>query len=457
VRYKIRAKQKTTKKRKEMKTGLLVVLGLLVMVPLVSASYAAVDVDKIMVQNIFEDDSIEYVLNQIVLGTGVMIRVDYDIVEGDITVDWTKKPVTLRGAMDYICGVENVWGLDGDVIIVAPIDPDSANFQKLCRTTAFPLLYIGSKEALKLMDDYYARLCKADEQRNRIIVNVPPKLREEIKRYLKEVVDSPREKVVLKSSTVFIKKSSLGELGFRGASYEWGDAVPTVDRQFAQILTGLGGVYESEKAGKLWLAIDLLVEKGLAIRKANPVVVGEAGSLIRVKFGEKTWLYTTPPEIGEGYYRPWDIKEIEAPISLEATPWVNGNVIALEDMKVCSSAFGTISGLPGSELVVSEQIVQTRVTVKSGQMIIIGGLSKTTKTNILSLLLPGKRWREEEVEVLMFIQPQLWTPELANRETFLEKILKEESLTKKKEGFIKRHPILTLLIIGGIVAAASSK
>lgn len=463
MRLEVGKKTMTKRRRKEVKKSLMF-LGVLVIISLVSAvsmSYAAVDVDNIMVQNIFgtdeEGDDIDYVLGQIALSTGVMITIDEDVDEREIRVDWTEKPVTLREALDFVCGPENVWGLIDDKIVVAPIDPDSTNFQALCGDlTAYPLLYTNAEEALKMMDDYYTRLCKADKERNRIIVNAPPKLKENIKRYLEEVIDSPREKVVLGSKIVFIKKSSLGKLGFRGASFEWGDDVPIVRREFVELLTGIHGLYEKDDASRLWIAIDFLVEKGEAVVEANPSVVGEAGSSIEVKFAEKVWQYVSPPEVSShDYYKPWDIKEIEAPIYLKAKPFVNGDMIALEELELLSSAFGQNSA--GGGLSVSEQLIKTRISMESGQTLIIGGLTRQTKKNILSLLLPGKRWEAEDVEVLFTITPQLWTPELANREIFLEKVLEmePEQSSLKKKGFIARHPFLTLAILYGIYEAVS--
>ncbi|MCD6500639.1 hypothetical protein J7K42_01310 [bacterium] len=413
-------------RRRKVKKGLLTFLGVL-LVSLASASYAAVDVDKVMVQNIFEDD-IGYILEQIALDTGVEIEVDEEIVERSITVDWSEG-VTLKEALDYLCGVENVWGVVDDVVMVAPIDEENPTFQKLCgEPVSFTLLYVNStKEALNLMDDYYARFCKADEERGRIIVHAPPDIRKNIQGYL-DVINSPREKVVLKSSTVFIKTSSLGSLGFGGISYEWGSAIPIVDRQFAQIITGIGGIYESDKANKLRLAVDMLVEKGVAVRKANPTVIGEEGAVVEVVFTEKTWQQITLPASKDQYYS-YEIKEIEAPITLKATPLVDGDMIALKDLMIGAATFSRTSRMP----VINEQIIRTRVTLESGQTIIVGGLTQQTKKNLLKQILPGKKWENEEIEVLIFITPQIWTAELAEKETFLEKILEKKVVVEKQK------------------------
>jgi len=48
-------------------------------------------------------------------------------------------------------------------------------------------------------------------------------------------------------------------------------------------------------------------------------------------------------------------------------------------------------------------------------------------------------------------------PEYKGLEKFVEEFGNVELPIEKKEGFIKRHPFITLLVIGGIVAAASSK
>lgn len=404
-------------------------LGLLMITFLASVAWATIDPNKIMVHNVFEEDSLGYVLDQIALDTKVTFAIDQDIVERDITVDWSEG-ITLEKALDYLCGVDNVWGVENDVITVAPINPDNSNFQKLCgKPVEFTLQYVDSpKAAVELMDEYYRRFCKPDEERNRIIVHAPPKIREDIKKYL-DTINSPREKVVLKSSVVFIRKSFLSSIGFDRGSYEWGGAVEAAERQLLEFTTGIGGVYESDKAGKLQLAINLLVQRGMAVRKANPSVVGEAGALIEAKFGEKTWQYAAPTQREEEgvYYYP-EVTEIEAPVSLKAVPLVNGKLITLKDMEVISATLSRVEGFP----VVSEQIARSRITLESGQTIIIGGLTQQTKKSLIQQMLPGKEWKEEEVEVLIFITPQIWTRELAKRETFLEKILEKPPVKEKK-------------------------
>ena len=424
------------------KTGVAFIV-VLVVVSIVSVSYAAVDLDQTMVYNIFEEDSIWYVLKQIALDTGVMIQVDEDIFERDITVDWTAG-VSLRSALDYVCGANNIWGLDGEVIVVAPIDRENANFQKLCGDPVeFTLQYVDSTEkAVELMDAYYGRFCKPDEVRNRIIVHAPPKIRQVIKRYL-DTINTPRTKVVIKSSIVFIKTSSLGSIGLGKVSSEWGSAVETLDQQSLTFTSGIGGVYDSERAGKLGLAINLLVQKGMAVRKATPSVVGEAGAVIEARFTAKTWKYTAPPPGVEGAYYYY-LQEIEAPIAIRATPLVDGDLITLKNMEITSANLGELGGNP----VVSEQIARSRVTLKSGETIVIGGLTKQMKRNLLKQFLPGKEWEEEEVEVLMFITPQIWTEELARRETFLEKVL--EKIPEKKVEF------KSYLSVGGCYLATQS-
>jgi len=433
------------KMEKVVNTGLIMMfLFLAVIFPAFTAD-ASVDLDHTMVYNVFEEDSVWYVLKQIALDTQVMIRIDPGIIERDITVDWSKG-VTLRQALDYACGIDNVWGVEDNIIIVAPVEPTNANFQKLCGDPVeFTLHYVDSvQKAVTLMDDYYARFCRADEERNRVIIHAPLKIRKEIIGYL-ESIDSPREKVVLKSNVVFIRTSSLGSIGFKSASTEWGGGVETKDRQFLEFVTGIGGVYESDKAGKLQLAIDMLVERGIAVRKANPCVVGEVGALIEAKFGEKIWVSTYPPREEEGVtYYYYELEEIEAPVSLKAIPIVKGNLITLKNLEVTCATLSRVGGFP----VVSEQIARSRITVESGQTIIVGGLSQQTKKSLLKQILPGKEWEEEEVEVLIFITPTIWTEELAQRETFLEKIL--EKIPEKKEKF------KSYLSIGGCYLATQS-
>lgn len=442
-----------------LRKGLVLLLGMLLVVA--SASYA-VDLDQVY-KNVFDEDDTSTVLNQIALDTMVEIFVDEGIEERDITEDWTTQEKTLRYILYYVCGTENVWGVVDDVVMVAPIDEENATFRKLSgEVVAISLLYADSAEnALNQLADYYQRFCKPDEERSRILVHAPPRIRETIEKDL-DVIDSPRDTVVISSVTAVVRESWLNAFGFSRAEYEWGTAVEERDYQSAKFITGIGGIYLTEKASRLLAAIDLIAQKGHAEIKANPSIVGQVGYPIEVNFTKKIWKPVTLPREDDDsatHYISYELQEIEAPIVLKATPLVKGNDITLKDMVITVANIGGYTEQGGVFPVVNVQTAKSRITVKDGETIIVGGLNRTVKRELANLILPGKRWQKENEEVLIFVTPRIWTPELAKKETFLEKVLEiepEQSLTKKRKGFIKRHPFISLLIVGGIAWGACS-
>jgi general secretion pathway protein D len=136
-------------------------------------------------------------------------------------------------------------------------------------------------------------------------------------------------------------------------------------------------------------------------------------------------------------------------IDLTVTPLIgdNGDIQLTIDQKVDDLGANVTIQAGDVQPIINHREVKSFLTVKDGQMIVLGGLQETQKTTtqnktgfiyeipILSQLLGGHTDQFQRTELLFFIRPHIITPEMGTADT--EKHIKEMSNKGQVEQFLK--------------------
>ncbi|MBU6176101.1 MAG: protein transporter, partial [Planctomycetes bacterium] len=173
--------------------------------------------------------------------------------------------------------------------------------------------------------------------------------------------------------------------------------------------------------------VRLLAEEGYITIRAAPRVTAKDGEKATIAINRETF-FSLQPANSNVFFRQ-DLQKVEAGISLEITPRVHNNLVAVAISKaevsedIRSTSTSTNENSANAFPVINRRLVSTEVMVPDGHTIVIGGLVQRQTVDrvrqvpflgripIIGNLFKSVEKQDQEAEVAIFISPRIVPPD----------------------------------------------
>ena len=309
--------------------------------------------------------------------------------------------------------------------LVGSAYPDNPSFPLLSVTEKVVPNYLKAKNVPGLLSSFYQPFIKVDTETNTLAITASPEILQRIKQDLAKIDVPPRQVMIEALITEFSKEArkSLGiDVGWFGekGGRKLDVILPVGDLLDSTLRIG----YERPDAiiegwvGQFKGAVKALVEDGKINIRANPRVATIEGQAATIMIGKEQY-YVIVTGVAPGLYG--QLERIPVGVTLQIVPYISDKgEITVEIQPEVSDVVGTgATGLP----VVSKRAVSTKIRVKDGETIIIGGLLQKNESIVkrkipllgdiplLGLLFSRTDKRVDEIETVVFITPHILTDE----------------------------------------------
>ena len=309
--------------------------------------------------------------------------------------------------------------------LVGAAYPDNPSFPLLSVTERLVPNYIKAQNVPGILSKFYEPFIRVDPANNILTISASPEIIERIKQDLAKIDVPPRQVMIEALVTEFSKEASkslgidMGWLGTKGGRklsviFPIGDLLDstlgiTYVRPGAEVEGWVGDFKGTLKA---------LVQDGKVNIRANPRVATLEGQKATIIIGKEEYYVIVT---GVAPYSYGQLERIPFGVSLNIVPYISDKgEITVEIQPEVSDVVGTgPTGLP----VVSKRAVSTKIRVKDGETIVIGGLLQKNESTvkrkipllgdipILGLRFSRTDKRVDEVETVVFITPHILTEE----------------------------------------------
>ncbi len=381
--------------------------------------------DEQLVSEVFEETDVRQALQILETSTGLTIIVDEQV--GGVTSAQLNK-VPLDDALTQILlPLGYVWVYRDGVYMVAPPDPKSPLFGYIAKRFQYTALHHPARKLADLLPTRFKDFYQVSEDRNIIVIDAPEVIGQDLEARLQEL-DQPVQQVVLEAIVCVTSPESNFRFGM-----DWNHVVTVggVDKlnlgmtglafEGSSSAAGLNNVFSDFSVTSAF--VKLLSQQGYITIRAAPRVTAKDGEKATISIARETF-FTLQPNTNQLFFNN-NFQKVEAGISLIITPHVRGDLVAMEIEKAeVSEDIRTNEALASQTSsttfpIINRRQVSTKVDVRDGQTIAIGGLIQrqtVDKVNRIPFLgdLPavGALFRsvekqERDVEVAIFISPRL--------------------------------------------------
>lgn len=256
----------------------------------------------------------------------------------------------------------------------------------------------------------------ADSRTNTLLVSDEPRQLAAIGAWLKEV-DKTVPQVQLRAHIVTINSESLRELGVRWGSHAGGEEKNQFSMGMPLDGKSLSGGFQVARIGGNILELELaaLEQQDKVEIIASPHLMTENQQTASIKQGTEI-----PYEVSSGASGATAIEFKEAVLGMEVTPRVVGSDRITLALQISQNMPGRTLKQQDSEiLAIDKQEIRTRVTVRNGETIILGGIFQQQRERgqsgvpglrripALGALFRDDRRRQQRRELVIFITPEL--------------------------------------------------
>ena len=304
--------------------------------------------------------------------------------------------------------------------LVGRATPDSPSFPLLSTAERVVPNYLKATSVSQLLSTFYQPYIKVDAENNAVILNASSEMIERIKQEIAKIDVPPKQVMIEALVTEFSEEArkSLGlEASWTGAKGERGLSVTIPAGNLLDSTFSIW--YKRPDRYKGWLAeyevsLKALIQDGEVQVRANPRVATLEGRKATIYVGREEY-YVIVTGVSPYFYG--QLERIKVGVSLSIVPYVSENdEITVEIEPEVSDVIGKgATDLP----VVSKRSVTTKIRVKDGETIVIGGLLQTTEKlaqrkipflgdiPILGYLFSRTEKEMEETETVIFITPHI--------------------------------------------------
>lgn len=313
-----------------------------------------------------------------------------------------------------------------DNYIIAPPEPDSPLFSYVSQRSQYSPRFHNVTQLVALLPPRFKPYLHPSVERNLVIVDAPQQIREDIIVRLREL-DQPVPQVELEAIVCVVSPDS----GFR-FGLDWGHVVGVNGTDSLKLgMTGLSfsgaaspnGIDNTFADFAVTSAmLKLLVKEGYITIRAAPRVTTKDGEKASISLNREAF-FSLQPSSSSVLFRQ-DVQKVESGISLEITPRVHGDMVAVdiskaevsEDIRGSDTSSDTSSS---SFPIINRRVVKTNVNVRDGHTIVIGGLVQSQSVDrvtkvpgfsrlpIIGNLFKTVDKQKQDAEVAIFISPRI--------------------------------------------------
>lgn len=371
-----------------------------------------------LITNVFYETDIREALAAISSQSGINIIPD-QTVSGFISIELTDVPFeeclrrllaplgfTFRKMIGYY--------------LVGSATPDNPSFSLLSTLELIVPNYIKAADVPKLLSSFYDPFIKVNAENNTLAITASPEIIQRIKQDLAKI-DVPPRQVMIEAVVTEFSKEARKSLGLDAA---WlgtrGENRGSVIFPVGDLLDSTLSIWYSRPKdfgkwkGNLEVSLKALVQDGKVRIRANPRVATIEGQKATILIGKEEY-YVIVTGIAPYYYG--QLERIPVGISLSLVPYISDkDEITVEIQPEVSDVVGKgATGLP----VVSRRTVSTKIRVKDGETIVIGGLLQKNESEvrrkvpilghipILGFFFSRTDKAVDEIETMIFITPHI--------------------------------------------------
>jgi len=369
-----------------------------------------------LITNVFFETDIREALRDISAQSGVTIIPD-NTVQGVVTLDLKDVPLEESLKMVLMGGGYTFKKIDNYYLVGAAV-PDNPTFNRLTETKYIKTNYIKAKDVPKFLPKFFTDFIQVNEDVNTLTITASPEIIARIEEDIAQI-DIPLKQVMIQAIVTDFTKGVTKELGI---DWEWQwDNTKGIDSTASgtEGMEDLLGTFTYATTGELTrsilLKLNALIRKGKAKLRANPRIVTLDGQEATIFIGREEYYSIVS---GPVTYPYTTLEAITAGITLKITPYISENgEITVEIQPEVSDV--TVEATEERLPVITKRQVNTKVRVKDGETVIIGGLTNQTEFErvtrvpifgyipIIGFFFKDKKKSVEETEVVVFITPSI--------------------------------------------------
>jgi len=376
--------------------------------------------DQPSVTNVFFETDLMQALHDISSQTRVPIVTDGSVA-GTVSVELVNLPLE-EALARLLYPLGYAFRRIEDYYLVGNVNPESPSFYLIAVTEVLRPSYLRADDAHKLLPDQYRRYLKVSPETNTLVAAAPRGIIDKIKQDLARI-DKPKRQVLIEALVTEISTEAARSLGidWSGVLFRGGDTILRSTADLARIADTSLGLVLKRVTGRLgdWgygltPSLQALVRDGKAKIKASPKLVTLDGHAAEIVVGKEQYYQLATG--GEPYYY-LRLEKIEVGVSLTITPYVadNGDITVMAEPVVSDVVGSSLGQLP----IVSKRKAKTRIVVRDGENVVIGGLTMRSEQTIQSripllgsipivgFLFSHTRKVVEDNEVVIVITPRL--------------------------------------------------
>jgi len=349
--------------------------------------------------------------------TGINLALD-DAVRREVSLSLVKMP-----ADAVLRAIASAYGLaltqeDGVYMLSEGVPTDLSSY-RLSGTASFPLRYTRASEASGLLPTFLYSYLHVNQPQNAVVVTAPTQMLEKIEGDLSKIDLAPPQILVEALAVEFASTRDLDEV----VEIRAGDVTGLTDSELqAFSLSRTGEVRYStlkQLPTDFEARLQSLAAKGRAHIHAAPRMAVMNGYTANFFVGLRRFIRV---QFIVGGLTQEQIQGVDVGVKLSVTPWTGGNqeiTVQVAPQVSNVSEVDLQTGLP----VLATRSASTKVRVKEGETILIGGLTQeqafATRSRIPLLgdlpiiggLFRSRTETRSDSELVVFITPHLLTSE----------------------------------------------
>jgi len=322
------------------------------------------------------------------------------------------KDMPLGECLDRLCALgDYAWKKVDDYYVIGSADPNAPLFAVLSETKRIDLNYVDATVVRNLLPPRLARYVQLDAASGTLLAAAPSRTMKKLQEVI-SLIDIPAKQVVVEALVV-----ELSEDGSKDIAIDWRWQSGGIDIAAEGLMLAGTCLRDSESIRRIDVALRAIVRENKARVLANPRVTALDGQQATIFVGADKY-YTLLS--GHGVNPYYTLETITAGITLKITPHIGAGDQMTLDLGPEASSVAVDPDSNGNKLpVITRREASTKVQIRSGQTIVIGGLlhEDTRKVvekvpllgdiPLLGLLFRKSEDRTEQKEVVIFICPRL--------------------------------------------------
>ena len=357
----------------------------------------------------FVDLPIRDALFEISNQTKIPIVLDQSV-SGNVTLNL--KDVPLESALRMVVFAGGyAYAQEGGVYYFGTPDPQSKTYLTLATSRIVPT-YSPPKLVIAGLNKAFSSYLSHSEGTNKIVLTGPPAILDRLEAEIRHL-DRPPPQIQIEALVV---ETKLGDELNAGLDYG------KLEAAFQSELhsdndSATKNLHKNDLISKLGLTFELMATQNLAVVHAHPKVVTTSGTAAEIKSLVESYVIINRP--GATFVTS-ELQIIKSGTSLKVTPLVTRNdEIELTVEPELADVVGITPEASGALPVISRRSVKSTVRLKSGEVLIIGGLYEDSIRNaksgipflkdlpVVSLVAGKQSDRGRTSELMIFVSPKL--------------------------------------------------